>query len=307
MHASAIGKKRHVTVDMEHEMDIGPGGALQPSVKRSKPPEHKALQKASKRLGKKQMSGFLKLSAAKRKLALAQMKPLMKQIEGQAIHSGFVGSDHARKAKAFADDPSGKGFRKIFPGQDEFTQSKRTASQFMGMNKRMPASTDAAYGDARRFRNHSARLLSSLRVPTEDVSTPMDVGGSRVGTRHPTNPSVPTWSGGSAHSREDRQRAESVNAFGQQHLASGPVHSVLATGAQAVSYSLANMSASHTASNVFSPFPPTRAMAQAKRREVIKDMGNRLFQGLGESMPTTTQPFKAPIVPLTRPTSPRRK
>ncbi len=307
MHASAISKKRHVTVDMEHEMDIGPGGALQPSVKRIKPPKHKELQKASKRLGKKQMAGFLKLSPAQRGNALAQMKPLMKDMEDLAIANAFVGPDHASKAKAFARAPTGKAFRAIFPGQDEFTQSKRTASQFMGMNKRMPLSSDAAYDDAKRFRNYSARMLSALRVPTEDVSMPVQVGGSRVGIRHPTNPSVSKWPGGGAHTRQDRQRAESVNGFAKQLLAHGPVQSVVGTGAQAVSYSLANMSAPHTASNVFSPFGPTRAMAQAQRREVVKHMGNRLFHALGEPMPTTTQPFKAPIVPLTRPTSPRRK
>ncbi len=259
------------------------------------------------------MDTYLAMPTSARASALSDLQAAGRSMQVLGERGRLLRSGHARRAAAAAGTATAAAFRGVQPGQDEPTQSKRTAAEFEGMNevlaKRRASLSAAELDQAQDFRSATAVAYSATRAPTRNISAPLRLPGGRGGPRHPTTPDVPTWQGGpSGHAHDDPTRAALANQASATALPLGPAVAVMATALAATQYTTASMSAPHTARNIDSPFRSAQALQQTRDREVMKAQSNDLATRLGLPIDASTQPADAPISSgSSAPNSPRRQ
>jgi hypothetical protein len=310
---SLLSPLRRVAVGNNEGVHAGADGVFGSPMALHPPPKHPQIQQNARDLGGNILSTFMSMQPTDRKAQLSQLHTVATQSGELAFDAGHISAKHERLVNNFTGHPTGDEFRKIYAGQDEATQSQTSAHFISGMvNLRPPPNavwTQSMLDEGKAFIQHSALLLSSLRIPTSEVSAPVRVNGELMGQRHPTGDMPKIAHGGSAHSLDDRTRADTWTTISKAALAShGPAHAVMAGGAAAGAYTLHHMSLPHTGSNVAGDiYSQAQRDKQFDGRAALKAQTQLLLAEFGAQPDTRMQAASAPALPLVYPLSPPRQ
>jgi hypothetical protein len=251
-------------------------------------------------LGRNIATRFAALGKAGKDENIAAVKRAADRAEGDLFKNLKASMEsHQTTVRKWLLHPNGKAFRTLVIGQDEITQSSRTAAQIAAMKTHLDAHDKRHLGDlGNEFLFQSARYFSALRIPTSAVRFPIKDGGAVKGPVHPGSssdrPAVKIEGSGSASSDAHRERSAYLNEMCEEALVRSPARAIVIAGVAAGKYTLDVFAAPSEASNVhgtsFGPNP-------WDNRERIKEMLNDLasMAAVTQGMTLSTQSLTSPV------------
>lgn len=269
-------------------------------------PKHKELQKRRGEQGEEFAELIGKEKPEKIKELYKHLKLVSTRLEKEAGKS--VPGNHKEKVRNLYDSGvTGKGFRAIIPGQDEFTQSQATSHFIKGFAKGVKGHKHEEV--LNKYGTGMLRVMSSLRGPTQSILAPIEIDKKTMGQQHPTSKDQPKIEKGqSSHSYSDRSRVHAQNEMFHSLMNTENVplnHIFLGTNLRAVTATLSTMSAPTSSKNL-PRFNEEREETQVNEREQIKKQANIIANEIGVKTNTRKQAFDSDFAQQDHPTSPIR-